>query len=136
MRNIFVLVLLFSPATFVKASGGDSLQPQKMEAKFIPGTYWPPAGDPNHFIVFKKNHRFRMIYPAPRSAVYKGKWEVRNDTLYGYLYHKNFTLYGESRKVKDKPLILCFICANGLFYRLFEDDHKTTAVHYTRNRRE
>jgi|GEM_PF-2791651 len=94
-------------------SGQDSL-PGKIEVNKITGRY----KEGMITLVLKKNHKFKEVWVAPRSIVYKGVWEIRNDTLFCFLVHCNTIIADRGKKFKERPVQHRLIVSGGNIYRI------------------
>lgn len=69
----------------------------------------------------KKNHTFKTRFVAPRPLIYKGIWEIKNDTMYCYNTKCNTSLNGQVKKIKGKPIAYTLILKNGKVYDVKQD---------------
>ena len=89
----------------------------KTDYKDFIGTY----SDNGFSLKIKKSHTFKTSFVAPRPLIYKGIWEIKNDTMYCYNTKCNTRLNGQGKKIKGKPIAYTLILKNGKVYDVKQD---------------
>lgn len=117
-----LLLLLAIPAHGQGIS--DTIRAEKIFPKNIIGTY---GGDRNYY-KFKTNKKCTLKFVAPRSLVYHGEWEIKNDTLICTFKRVNSIDQGENTKLKDSPMTEKFVFNKGILYKVLAENERIYLV--------
>lgn len=125
-RIIIISTLLLVFANGIHGQGvADTIRAEQISAISIVGTY----GGDRVYYNFKANKKCKLRYIAPRPLVYRGEWEIRNDTLICTFNRVNIIGQGDNSNLQNKPMIIMFIIYSGKLYIIKEENGQRYFVH-------
>jgi len=123
-RIIFALVLLHFQLVLFGQDSSDIVKAEHLNPSQLIGT----CGQDRVYYTFKKNKTCKMTLVAPRNLVYKGTWELHNDTLICTFDHVNTIGQGDNKTLENGPRVDKFIVYRKSLYYLEPKDGKLTPV--------
>ena len=118
-RIIIISTMLLLSANSIHGQGvSDTIRAEQISAVSIVGTY----GGDRLYYKFRANKKCKLSFVAPRPLVYRGVWEIRNDTLFCTFSRVNTIGQGDNCNLKNKPMIEKFIIYKGKLYNIREEN--------------
>lgn len=119
MTKIFLLILLFQLQLAATAQRVKYMAVSKqVRMELLAGTYHAEGMR----CTFKKNMRCKVVFTGPRSLVFKGRWNIHQDTIVCRYHQVNFVLQGKNKELAAHPYQQQFIVVNGMLYLREADD--------------
>lgn len=117
-RIIIILIMLLLSAHSIVGQGvSDTIRADQISAVNIVGQY----GVDRIYYKFRANKKCKLRFVAPRSLVYRGVWEIQNDTLICTFNRVNI-IAKDNGNLKNKLMIEKFIICKGKLYSIGEEN--------------
>jgi len=119
MSKILFIIILFQIQLVATAQRVKYMSVSKqVKIYLLSGTY---RSDGIH-CKFKKNMTCKVTFTGPRKLIFKGQWNICQDTILCSYHHVNLVLKGKNKELKQQPYKQKFVVVNDMLYLKEDND--------------